>query len=197
MHAGASLGCVPRSRCPHVLAAASPFAGVGFEASRQADRAGEGPVAVRQARRVRQGIRPSRLPSDEQPGGPVLATARLPSVLHAASARHCGGGGTAVARLGVDPQLRPHVPLDGSRDSRVEEPCGTAPWEAVSPRVAPEPANLGLTRGLSQGSPKSVISRRTQLGLFSIHPLSGCERLPLTFKGEGSSLLTRGGCTTR
>ena len=40
--AGAGLGGVPRSRCPHVLAATSPVAGVSFEASRQADRAGEG-----------------------------------------------------------------------------------------------------------------------------------------------------------
>jgi len=46
-----------------------------------------------------------------------------------------------------------------------------AQWEAVSPRVAPELDDLGLTRGLSQGSPKSVISRN-----FCLSRISG--RLP-------------------
>ena len=31
--------------------------------------------------------------------------------MHAASARHCGGGGTAVARLGVDPRTPPPCAL--------------------------------------------------------------------------------------
>ena len=63
------------------------------------------------------------------------------------------------ARLGVDPQLCPVVPGDGAAVTGAAEPSRAAQRDAVSLRVAPEPAGLGVTRGLSQASPKSVTSR--------------------------------------
>ena len=98
---------------------------------------------------VPRGLRPPRLPADEQPGGPALASARLPPVLRPASPRLDGCGRAGPAGLGVDPQLRPLVPLDGPIIAGVAEPGRAAQREAVSPRVAPEPAGLGLARGLS------------------------------------------------
>ena len=77
-----------------------------------------------------------------------------------ASARHDGGRRAGPAGLGVDPQLRPVVPGDGPGVTGAAEPGRAAQREAVSPRVAPEPAGLGVTRGVSQASPKSVTSRK-------------------------------------
>ena len=68
------------------------------------------------------------------------------------------------AGLGVDPQLRPVVPVDGPGVAGAAEPGRAAQREAVSRRVAPEPAGLGVTRGLSQASPKSGISSDFRVG---------------------------------
>ena len=75
-----------------------------------------------------------------------------------APARHDGGRRAGAAGLGVDPQLRPLVPGDGPGVTGAAEPGRAAQREAVSRRVAPEPAGLGVTRRLSQPSPKSVTS---------------------------------------
>ena len=121
--ARAGLGGVSRPECPLVLAAASSSAGVGLGPRGQGDRPGEGAGPVRQASGVRQGVRPSRLPSDEQPGGPALATPRLPSVLRPTSPRLDGGRRAGPAGLGVDPQLRPLVPLDGPETPELRSPA--------------------------------------------------------------------------
>ena len=183
--AGAGLGGVPRPGRPVVLAAASSPAGVGSEAHVDKEIVREKVlVAVRQARGVRAGVRPPRLPSDEQPGGPAVAAARLPPVLRPASARLDGGRRAGAAGLGVDPQLRPVVPLDGPGVTRAAEPGRAAQREAVSPRVAPEPAGLGVTRRLSQASPKSVISSNFSTLLAEPDSLREQEGLGLAARGR-------------
>ncbi|MGZ3303996.1 MAG: hypothetical protein ACXVBG_24260, partial [Isosphaeraceae bacterium] len=54
----------------------------------------------------------------------------------------------------------PLVPLDDPGVSGPAESGRAAQWEAVSPRVASEPSGFGLTRRVSQGSPKCGISRQ-------------------------------------
>jgi hypothetical protein len=121
-------------------------------------RPGEGVGPVRPASGVPQGVCPSRLPTDEPPGGPSRATPRTSPGVRPTSPRQDGGGRTGPAGLGLDPQLRPVVPVDGPNVSGPAESGRTPQREAVSPRVASEPAGLGLARWISQGSPKSGIS---------------------------------------
>ena len=86
---------------------------------------------------------------------------RLDYHLYCGQHLHGTGGGrrAGAAGLGVDPQLRPVVPWTVRESPGLAEPGRAAQREAVSPRVAPEPAGLGVTRRLSQASPKSVTSR--------------------------------------
>ena len=54
----------------------------------------------------------------------------------------------------------PSCPETNPEVTGAAEPGRAAQWDAVSRRMAPEPADLGVTRRLSQPSPKSVTSRK-------------------------------------
>ena len=82
-------------------------------------------------------------------------------ILRPISSRVDDGRRAGPAGLGVDPQLRSLVPGDGPEVTGTAEPGRTAQRDAVSCRMAPEPADLGVTRRLSQPSPKSVTSRKS------------------------------------
>jgi hypothetical protein len=69
-------------------------------------------------------------------------------VLHATLARHGGCRRAGAAGLGIDPQLRPVVPGDGPAVTGSAESGRATQREAVSRRMASEPADLGVTRRL-------------------------------------------------
>src|SRR5512142_3432079 len=83
----------------------------------------------------------------------------LSPVLHSTLARQAGGRRAGPARLGVDPELRPVVPGGRPQVTGAAEPGRATQRHAVSLRMAPEPADLGVPGRLSQASPKSVTSR--------------------------------------